>query len=805
MKISLNWLKRYVDLTASAQEIAEVLPMLGLEVESVRQVGLPPIENLVVGEVLSREQHPNADRLGVCQVKVHPDQDPIQIVCGASNYKVGDRVPVALVGCVLPGDFKIKKSKLRGVESNGMMCSARELGLGEDHSGLMILEGCPEVGTPMNQVITDNDTIFELELTANRGDCLSHVGVARELAAYYGLKLKLPEVPVREGSGEGLLADVSIETDTCALYIALSIRGVKVGPSPEWLKKALESVGLRSINNVVDVTNFVMLEGGQPLHAFDAAKIRGRKLIVRNAGAGETITTLDGKVRNLDAGMAVIADAERPLVIAGVMGSVDAEVDDSTVDVVLESAWFLPGSVRQTTRKLNLHTDSSHRFTRDVDPGKVLFWSRRALELILEVAGGEVVGPVIERGKAPREDRTITLSPNYVREVCGFDVSDETIRDIYVRLGFDVDTQSVGEWRVTVPSFRSEVDRPIDLVEEFIRFHGTANIPESIVQGPGLSREDDPLSVYNRKATDYLVGQHFNECYHYSLMDGTVIDRWYQADMAEYLKLANPLTSEQSHLRLSLLPGLLESLRNNLNNENPVERLFEVGRVFREAEGELWELASVAFVVVVDSEERHWRTRSVPDFYTARNWLAHLAALAGIEALDFALVDPSRLCWQPGHAATASCWFKNGYMANAGLINMALLKEMDIEGRVLAGELFFKPEILKKKRKVTRFQAFSSFPPTIKDLALVVDEGIPAETVRRDLETVSREQAGGAFAVEQVKLFDLYQGKGLPEGKKSLTFSLQFRSPERTLSDKETKPVFDGIQKAIQEKGYAIR
>ncbi len=805
MKISLNWLKRYVDLSASVEDIAEALPMLGLEVESIEQLGLPPMENLVVGEVLSREQHPNADRLGVCQVKVHPESDPVQIVCGASNYKVGDRVPVALVGCVLPGDFKIKKSKLRGVESQGMMCSARELGLGEDHAGLMILDNRPEIGTPMNAVFTDSDVVFELELTANRGDCLSHIGVARELAAYYGLKLKLPEIASRESNGEGLLQRVSIETDACSLYTAHSIRGVKVGPSPEWLKKALESVGLRSINNVVDVTNFVMLEGGQPLHAFDAAKIKGGQLLVRNAVEGEGLVTLDDKVRTLDSGMMVIADAERPLVIAGVMGSVDAEVDESTVDVVLESAWFLPGSVRRTTRKLNLHTDSSQRFTRDVDPGGVLFWAQRALDLILEVAGGEWSGPVLSEGKAPRADRNIVLSPDYVREVCGFDIPDETIRSIYTRLGFEVTDLAAGEWQVTVPSFRPEVDRPIDLVEEFIRFHGTTQIPESVVQGPGLNREDDALSVFNRKATDYLVGQHFNECYHYSLMDGALIEQWYQADMPAHLKLANPLTSEQSHLRLSLLPGLLETLRSNLNNANPVDRLFEVGRVFRFAEGELRELASVCFVTVVDSKERHWRERSAPDFYMARNWVNHIAALAGVGDLNFELVDPVRLCWQPGHAASASCWLKTGYMANAGLLSMGLLKEMGIEGRVLAGELFFEPEVLRRKRKAPRLQTFTSFPPAIKDLALIVDVEALAETVRRDLESVARKRAGDTFVVEHVKLFDLYQGKGLPEGKKSLAFSLQFRSPEKTLSDKETGPVFDAIQKAIQEKGYAVR
>ncbi|MGF1452195.1 MAG: phenylalanine--tRNA ligase subunit beta, partial [Opitutales bacterium] len=403
MKVSLQWLRSFLPGLTEAQiaELPEVFPRLGLEVEEVTTAGMEPNPQVVVGEVLNREQHPNADKLGVCVVDAGQGGEPLQIVCGASNYKVGDRVPVALVGAKLPGDFKIKKSKLRGVESFGMLCSAKELGLGEDHAGLLILEGRPELGKPVHELFPEPDTVYELELTANRGDCLSHLGVAREVAAWFKLEVREPEIKWTPGAPGEPLARVRLETPNCPYYTAWSIRGVTVAESPAWLKRALESVGLRPINNVVDITNFVLWETGQPLHAFDAQKIGGRQIVVRETVGAETITTLDEKSRCLPEATMVIADAQKPLVVAGVMGSVDAEVDFSTTEVLLESAYFQPGKVRQTTRALNLFSDSSHRFTRDVDPQGTLQYGQRAAELIADVAGGEIIGETQVHGEPP--------------------------------------------------------------------------------------------------------------------------------------------------------------------------------------------------------------------------------------------------------------------------------------------------------------------------------------------------------------------------------------------------------------------
>lgn len=782
--------------------------MIGLEVESVENKGLPQIDNLVVGEVLSREQHPDADKLGVCMVKYAPDQEPTQIVCGASNYKVGDRVPVALVGAKLPGDFKIKKSKLRGVESNGMMCSAKELGLGDDHSGLMILTDRPEIGTPMNDIFKDSDTIIELELTANRGDCLSHIGVARELAAYFGKELKTPELNATAGQGDGLISTVDVTTEACPLYTAWSIKGVKIAESPAWLKKALTAIGLRPINNVVDVTNYVLMETGQPLHAFDAGKIRGGKLVVRQAKEGEPITTLDEKQRKLSEQMMVIADAERPLVIAGVMGSLDAEVDEQTTDIVLESAWFSPGSVRWTTRRLNLFTDSSHRFTRDVDPAGVDYAAKRAIDLILQVAGGEVVGAPIVIGEPPRGDRTIEITGDYVRQVCGFSVKDAEIESAFNRLGFAVQSNSAAQcngaaWNVTVPSFRPEVDRPIDLVEEFIRLYGTARIPEGAVRATGLSRDDAPLAKYNRTAANLLAAQGFAECSHYTLVDGDQLAPFEYADQYPALKLANPLTSEMGHLRASLIPGLARAASYNQSHGNAPTRFFETGRVFRHGDGEVFEIASIAFLWRADAEGRQWRERGAPDFYSAKALVNNLLGLGGFASQSWESIQHP--AWQQGQCGGAGCWFTGAVMVRAGLLSMDMLKAMEVDGLWLGGEILFRADRLPKHGGATRFAGFSDYPGSERDLALVTSAEMPAEAVRLTLAQAAKESTAGAFEVASVKVFDVYQGQGLPEGRKSLAFSIRYRSAERTLKDKEVNSAFEAVQKSMKDAGYEVR
>ena len=595
MKISYQWLCDYAKIDRPMAEIEEALTLIGFEVEEIESVGVPQLDHVVVGEVLSKDQHPDADRLSVCSVDVG-DGEPVGIVCGAQNFKVGDRVPVALPGAVLPGDFKITKSKLRGVPSAGMMCSAKELNLGDDHSGLFILENRPEVGTSVNEIFPEPDTVFDVEVTPNRPDCLSVLGIARELSAWFKVELQYPEVKhaVSDGSDtDHLLESIEVlEPEACPRYTAWSIHGVKIAESPEWLKQKLRSAGLRPINNVVDCTNFVLLETGQPLHAFDSAKIRGNRLQIRGARANETITTLDQKERQLLEGDLVIADAERPLVIAGVMGSLDAEVDSSSSEIVLEVAAFESRGIRATSRRLGLSTDSSYRFERGVDPQGIEFAAARCIDLILETAGGTVGGRPQSEGRPLDLVSEIEVLPEQIIKRIGFDVSDNAIAEAWERLELEVrrpDSPSK-PWTVSIPSFRQDLRGVADLTEEFLRMYGTDRIPEASVGCDTVSAlPESPIDLANRAFRSHLVANGFNEAFNYTLISGDETETWQGKAGREVLAMENPLAQDQSHLRPSLLSGLLDVIRFNRGRARKEFRFFECGRVFREEKGKIVE------------------------------------------------------------------------------------------------------------------------------------------------------------------------------------------------------------------------
>ncbi len=817
MKISTQWLQEYIDLDHSPEAVEEALTLIGFEVEGVEKTGLPEMPGVVVGEVLESQPHPNADRLSVCRVSVYEGEEPRSIVCGAKNYKVGDRVPVALPGAELPGGFKIKASKLRGVRSEGMMCSGRELGISDDAEGLLILRERPEIGTSINELFPGGDVVYDVEVTPNRPDCLSHVGMARELAAYFGLELRYPEFthsfsPENPGGQPQLIESVTVEAEEdCPLYMAFPVTGVKVGPSPEWLRRILVSVGLRPVNNVVDITNYVLLELGQPLHAFDAAKIGGRKLVIRRAREGEKLVTLDDKERELSKSMMVIADAGKPLVVAGVMGSIDAEVDESTTDIVLESACFRAGSIRNTSRRLNLSTDSSYRFERGVDPRGVKYAAQRALDLILDIAGGRIDSDGIQVGHEPELQQEITLDFEFIRRRGGLEIADQTIEEILESLELKVsryDTSDMGhKWVVQIPGFRTDLEAPIDLVEEVVRIHGTDKIPEAPVRCIGLDADDDRQVVFSRRAADYLAGQHFNECFNYSLRSWEELHKWFSNAGMDSLRLSNPLSSDQSHLRWSLIPGLLDVLKLNRYRKTGGVRFFERGRTFRELEGAVAEVNTVCFVIFNPEGVRSWKTREPADFYTAKNLILNLAQLAGFDlsAEEVGPVPMTNSAWQEGHSAKLGDLFR-GVEARLGLLNLALLKAYDLEGTVVSGILEILPEKFEQALPRPTFQPFSSYPAAERDLALLVHRDEMAGAVRRKLETFGRRAAGDSFDLENVALFDLYEGKGIPEGQKSLAFSLIFRAADRTLTEEEVNQVFQKVQDDIaKETSYRIR
>lgn len=818
MKISYNWLKNYIDLNPlehSPEILAEVLPLLGFDVEEYEKLGPPELDHVVVGQVLEYVQHPDADRLRCCKVTTGKEGEVHDIVCGAKNFAEGDKVMVALPGAVLPGDFKIKASKLRGQPSAGMMCSAKELKLGQDHDGILIVDGDIALGTPLNDLFTDGDTVFDLEITPNRVDVLSHIGVARELAAKFGLEVKYPEVKAslhNERSGDPLISSVEVSaSEVCPHYTAICIKGVKIGPSPKWLKDAIEATGQRSINNVVDVTNYVLHETCQPLHAFDAAKIRGGQLHVRMAGDGEKITTLDEVERTLSADMAVIADAERPLVVAGVMGSLDAEVDATTHDIVLEAAYFAPTSVRATSRKLGLSSDSSYRFERGIDPKGVVYASLRAVDLILEVAGGIVDGNLIEKGAEPPTISEVTLFPGRVRQFIGFEVGDEEIRSVLESLGLEVsvydESDGSARWEVSIPSYRQDLQRDVDLIEEFIRIYGTDKIPDSEVIARGIKGNDHRIYTVNEAVANYLSGQNFNEAFLYSLRDPEETQFFFGEDSHKVLALGNPLQSDQSHLRPSLIPGLLDVLKLNAARNTGATRFFERGHVYREVKGEMVELVSVGFVIIADQITREWRQREVADFFTARTLAGEILEIAGTASskLNFLPIQNCKL-WQPGHSAEAGDFAKMGFQATAGLLNVATLQQRwDLKTPVIAGSVLMTPKFFERKAKRGRHTGVSNQPASSRDLALIVDQSVQAGDVEKNIAKFAKKATQG-FDCETVRIFDLYQGTGLPEGKKSLAVSMSFRAADRTLKDKEVNAAFESIQKLISEKtDYQIR
>lgn len=802
MKVSLDWLKEYVDLEGIlVDEISHGLTMIGFEVEGIERAGLPPLDHVIVGEVVSFEQHPNADRLSLCKVDVG-DGTIREIVCGAKNFREKDRVIAALPGAVLPGDFKIKKSKLRGVVSEGMLCSERELGIGDDHAGIAILESRPPVGTPINAVYPEPDVVFDIEITPNRPDALSHIGIARELAAWFKRDLRYPELRFNAAEAvEGALIEAleCPEPELCPHYRGYSLRGVAVADSPDWLKRRLTAIGLRPINNVVDATNYVLHETGQPLHAFDVAKIRGPKIVVRPARDGEKIVTLDDRERKLVTENLVIADAERPLVVAGVMGSVDAEVDDSTNDIFLESAYFNPVSVRRTSRQLGLSTDSSYRFERGVDPKGAEYAALRCLDLIIELAGGEPMGPPLVTGEPPLVEREVDLSPDWVREQLGFFVSDEDMETSLRNLDLEVVVAEDGEgkafYRVGIPSFREDLYRPIDLVEEIIRMYGSDRVPEGVVKATVTLREDDPVPVYQRKATDLLVGKGFQETVHYSLRDEKELALWYGETHERELALENPLASDASHLRPSLLPGLLDCLRLNQARHSEVARLFECGRVFRQYEGNVYEVFSVGFVVAGEAAQA-WKKPESPDFYLASRLVRDLLEAAGILVNNwhFQALETDH-AWQSGHAARLGA-FKEGYEAKFGLLHLSLTREWDLEVPVVAGAVYFLPEFLQKTPPRASFKPFSLYPPAIRDIAVVVPAATTAGSVEKAVGEAAMRHAGQEMQVESVGAFDVYSGKGLPEGHKSVACKLVFRHPGQTLKDKAVNAV---LQKVVAD------
>ena len=790
MNVTLNWLKTYIDFDLSPEELADRLTMLGIEVESIKQLGAD-LQGVVVGSVTAIHPHPNADKLVLCQVDVGAEER-LQIVCGAPNVRVGMLAPVATIGATLSNGLTIKRTKLRGEDSHGMLCSEDELGLSEDAAGLMELPADIRPGTPLSEALGLDDTVFELEVTPNRPDCLSLIGVAREIRAETGNPVKFPAVALEINvTNIRDLTAVTIEApDLCPRYAARLIRDVKVGDSPTWLQQRLEAVGIAVINNIVDITNFVLMEYGQPLHAFDYHKLSENRIVVRRAQEGETLTTLDEVDRPLTSDMLVIADAGKPVALAGIMGGYDSEITETTCDVLLESAYFNPTSVRSTARTLGMSTEASYRFERGTDPGAVLPALDRAAHLIAELAGGTICRDVLDvyPGESPLTD--IRLRPERVNFVLGTTLKSTEILQILERLGFEVD--ATGEvYEVTPPTFRADVTREIDLIEEIARVYGYDNIPTTLPKGDIPVTRPEPKAEVAKAIKQFLLAAGMMEAVNYSFCDPNSSDKIRlnpDDPLRQHLTLQNPLSPEMSGLRTTLMPGLLENAQHNRNHQIDTIALFEIGSVFI-TEGETQEPERAAGILagqigrgIYNDPYRH------PDFFDIKGLVEGLLEVCGI--FDYTLHKTESPTFHPGR--NAEVFYGKKRIGIFGEVHPAVLENYDLPYKAYLFEVDMEA-IVAAATFAKRFEPISIYPKVVRDLAIVVDKAVLS-----DMPTALIYETGGD-TVEAVHLFDVYQGPQVPEGKKSIAYTITYHSATETLTDKAVNALHNRVVKRLNQ------
>ena len=791
MKITLNWLKDYVDFTWSPEELRDRLTMLGIEVEGVEKLG-GEFEGVVVAQVLASEKHPNADKLSVCRVA--DGKGERQIVCGAKNFKVGDKVPLILPGATLPtksGEqpMTIKAGKIRGIESQGMMCSPQELGLTQEADGLLILPSDAQLGQPFAQHLgrAEGDVVYDLEITPNRPDLNSIIGIAREVSALTGNPLKIPAVESQETDELAeKLVRVGIEnTDACGRYTARVVKGVKIGPSPAWLKERLERVGVRSISNVVDVTNFVMLEIGQPLHAFDYHLLSDQKIIVRNAREGEPFVTIDGQKRELDSQMLVIADSQHAIALAGVMGGQNTEINDNTVDVLIESAYFKPQNIRRTSKKLELRTESSYRFERGCDPNIADWASRRAAQLILQTAGGTLARGAVDVYPSPVQPRHIPLRFAKVKQLLGVDIPAKQNVNYLRALQLEVVEETPDGCTVTAPTFRVDLKSEIDLIEEIARLYGVEKIPATPPRGAIGAHAYDSVHDQLAEARRLLTALGLDEAQGQTLIPEAAA----KLVSESFVALENPLSSDMNVLRPSLLPGLLDTLRHNLAHKNLDLALFEVGRVFGAGPKEERRLAVAltgqrqpSFWTGEDRDARF-------DGYDLKGALEEFLEQFGIRGVNYARnVQPTSLFIES--AAVQLGKLSLGVM---GQVSPPLARRYDLRDPVWLAELNL-DMLLARRNRSKAFKSLPIFPSVRRDVAMIVPENLMHDAV---LQVVKQTKPQN---LEGVELFDVFRGKNVPDGQKSMAYAFTYRNPERTLTDAEVNAAHQAVVEQLKQK-----
>lgn len=793
MKISLNWLKDYVDLTdLSTTEIVEKLTMSGLEVEDVLDEN-EVYKNFIVAEVKSVTKHPNADKLSVCEV--FDGKENLQVICGAPNVAAGQKVVFAPIGTIIPnGNFQIKKAKIRGVESIGMICAEDELLLSEDHSGIMVLNENLKAGQPITEALNLNDVIFEIAITPNRPDALSHIGVARDLSAIFNRELHIPEIKLKESKKKASeIASVEIKDITnCPRYSAKVVLNVEVKESPEWLKNKLKKIGLRPINNIVDVTNFILYEIGQPLHAFDLDLLEGKKIIVQSTTEEKDFVTLDSKLRKLPKGTLMICDAEREVAVAGVMGGENSEISSATKNILIESAYFNPSSIRKTSKALQLSTDSSYRFERGTDPSITKYAAERAAQLIAEISGGEVADGIIDVYPKIIERKEITLRYNRVTKILGYEISKEKIHQILSRLGIALKDLNENSLLASVPTFRPDLEREIDLIEEIARINGYDNIPVVPKISITLEQKVDQQKFEDDVRT-IISGFGFFE-----MINNPLESEWEAKLTGNPITLANPQSVEMSCLRTSLLAGALNSVKRNLNFGVRDMMLFEIGNVFNKKTDSLIntfddvsEKQNLILIITGKESEKSWNTQEKYfDFYSLKGFVN---AFIKKISLDNQLTDLYYSSENEIYSYYLTKSFNNNLIGSGGKIKKDVLNKFDINQDVFAFE-FDLTELKQITPEIKKYVEPPKFPKIIRDFAFVFDKNIEYLTVKNFI----LEKASGLL--KNVELFDIFESENLGVNKKSMAFTLEYYDESRTLTEDEVEKDFNYLISEISKK-----
>ncbi|MCU0424406.1 MAG: phenylalanine--tRNA ligase subunit beta [Candidatus Kapabacteria bacterium] len=813
MLISQRWLKELVDFSATPEELERILTMLGLEVEKIERPG-DKLRNFVVGEVLTKEKHPNADKLSVCTVAVGGGTVNT-IVCGAPNVAAGQKVPVALSGAVVPnGGFTIEKRKLRGVESNGMICSKAELGISEESDGIWELHADAPLGETLAGYLGLDDVLYEISITPNRSDCLSHLGIAREIAAYFHSPLRKPEARVQEDSGLKVEDRITVkieDTEGCHRFAGRVVRGVKIGESPKWLKDRITACGLRSINNVVDVTNYVMLECGKPIHAFDLDKIAGKTLVIKQAQNGEKFTTLDGKERTVDSSMVMVCDAEKSSAVGGIMGGLYSEISDGTVNVLIESAYFKPSSIRRTAKKLGISSDAAYRFERGVDMETVVFAADRAAELIQQVAGGQIASGVVDVYPTKQPEKQVTVRYARADMLIGKHIPSTEQRALLTRLGFTVLNVTDESASYRVPTYRVDVETETDCIEEIARLHGYDNIAPALHSRVNLSGEQTPPRYaplpFVEELSAFFRANGFTDIVTQNMIDPKSAALFTESPV----RIANPLGEELSCMRPSLLPSMLKTVERNHRYGQKNLRLVELGAVFHTVPqtqetfigGVLEERHFCAALTGNILPQKSWDASERPtDFYDAKGVLESLVAVC---RLNNAEIKPlTNLAAYPLFSANAVELVIGGTSFGcAGEISAAALKIFDI-GMPVVACLVNLSALSQTRTKERKYAAVSPFPTVARDLAFVVETSVDAAHIQECIV-----KNGGNY-LRTVRIFDVFSGKAakeaLGEGKKSIAFALEFNSAEKTLEEAEVEAGITAIVETVRTRfGAALR